>query len=136
MIASVQMAGEINSGMALLSHTWKKGNDFDAERMTNINWTAYRDAVDYLAYYRDGMGSMIDLPGSEAHLSKVVMPEKSGKVKGVRVNCLGDQAGDPARQFVQVEVPLTHPLFSLQGDDDLDIIRNLDEDWAVYRYAG
>jgi hypothetical protein len=101
-----------------------------------MSLTAYRDAIDYLAYYRESIGSMIDAPGSMDYFSKLVMLERSRKVKAVRVNCLGDQAGDPARQFVQVEVPLTHPLFSLQGDDDLDIIRNLDEDWAVYRYAG
>jgi hypothetical protein len=79
---------------------------------------------------------MIDAPGSRDPLSKLIMSERSGKVKGVRVNCLGDQAGDPARQFVQVEAPLTHPLFSLQGDDDLDIMGNLNQNWAVYRYAG
>jgi hypothetical protein len=79
---------------------------------------------------------MIDAPGSRDPLSKLIMSERSGKVKGVRVYCLGDQAGDPARQFVQVEVPLTHPLFSLQGDDDLDIMGNLNQNWAVYRYAG
>jgi hypothetical protein len=56
---------------------------------------------------------MIDAPGSRDPLSKLVMSERLGKVKGVRVNCLGDQAGDPAHQFVPVEVLLTHPLFSL-----------------------
>jgi hypothetical protein len=37
---------------------------------------------------------------------------------------------------VQVEVPLTHPLFGMQGDDDLEIMGNLDGYWAVYRYTG
>jgi hypothetical protein len=53
----------------------KKGDDFDAKKMTDMNLTACRDAIDCLSYYREGIGSMIDFPGSEAHLSKVVMPE-------------------------------------------------------------
>jgi hypothetical protein len=64
------------------------------------------------------------------------MLERLGKIKGVRVNCVGDQAGDSAREFVQVEVPLTHPLFGMQGDDVLEIMGDLDEYWTVYGYAG
>jgi hypothetical protein len=114
----------------------KAGNDLDAKKMTDMNLTAYRDAIDYLAYVRDGVGSMIDRPGSEAHLSKTVTKTRAGKVKGVRVNCSGDQAGDATRQFVQVDVPRLHPLFGMEGDDPLDIMGNLDEQWIVYRYTG
>jgi hypothetical protein len=41
-----------------------------------------------------------------------------------------------AREFVQAEVPLTYPLFGMQGDDELEIMGTFDENWAVYRYAG
>ena len=68
----------------------KAGNDFDAMKMTDMTLTAYRDAIDYLAYFRETVGSMIDWPGSQAHLSKRVMGDRSGKVKGVRINCCGD----------------------------------------------
>jgi hypothetical protein len=41
--------------------------------MMNMTLTAYRDAIDYLVYYRETIGSTIDWPGSEAKLSKRVM---------------------------------------------------------------
>jgi hypothetical protein len=37
---------------------------------------------------------------------------------------------------VQAEVPLTYPLFGVQGNDEMEIMGNFDENWAVYRYAG
>jgi hypothetical protein len=98
--------------------------------------TSYRDAIDYLAYYREIYGSMIDEPGSQSTLGKRVMNERSRKIKGVRINCVGDVAGDPSRHFVAVNVPRTHPFFMLEGDDPLDVANNFGESWAVYRYAG
>jgi hypothetical protein len=114
----------------------KVGNAFDAKEMTDMTLTAYRDAIDYLAYYRETHGSMIDGPGSQSPLAQRVMSERSGKIKGVRINCVGDVAGDPARHFVAVDVPRAHPLFMLEGDDPLDVANNFGESWAVYRYAG
>lgn len=113
----------------------KVGNEWDPRQVTDITLTAYRDAIDYLGYFRDGYGSMIDGIGSEAFLSKEVLAERVGKIKGVRINCLGDQAGNPTRQLVQVEVPKTHPLFNLEGDDPLDIVRCLEWRWVVKSYA-
>jgi hypothetical protein len=52
----------------------------------------YRDAIDYLGYYRDGVGSMVDSIGSQAYIAKRILADRSGKVRGVRVNCVGDQA--------------------------------------------
>jgi len=52
------------------------------------------------------------------------MSRRSGKVKGVRINCQGDTAGDPSRQFVSVDVPQA---FMLEGDDPLDIPLHFDE---------
>jgi hypothetical protein len=114
----------------------KAGNDLDAKKMKNMTLTAYPDAIDYLGYYCETIGSMIDQPGSSAHRSKVIMGERSGKVKGVRLNCDGDAAGDPSRRFVSVDVPRNYPLFTLQGDDPLEIPQHFDEDWVVYRYNG
>lgn len=114
----------------------KVGNEFDAKEMTDMTLTAYRDAIDYLAYFLETEGSMIDWPGSSGTLSKRVMEDRSGKVKGVRINCRGDCAGDPQREFLAVDVPRAHPLFMLEGDDPLDIPGNFGESWAVYRYKG
>ncbi|KAF4429694.1 hypothetical protein F53441_13987 [Fusarium austroafricanum] len=40
----------------------RKGTGFEPRHSTDITLTAYRDAIDYLGYYRDIIGSMID-PG-------------------------------------------------------------------------
>jgi hypothetical protein len=110
-------------------------NISDTRRMKDITLTAYRDAVDFLAYFRDGVGSLIEWPEYESDSSQLVMKDLTGKVKGVRINCLGDQAGDLAREFVQVDVPRTHPVF-LEGYDPLEIALNFDERWVVDRYNG
>lgn len=114
----------------------KAGDDFDAKLMTDMTLTAYRDAIDYLAHFMETYGSMIDQPGSNCPLSKNYLAGKKGKVKGVRVNCAGDHGGDPNRQFVQVNVPRSHPLFGLEGDDLLNVSERLGESWVDYRYAG
>ncbi|KAK7957813.1 hypothetical protein PG988_012661 [Apiospora saccharicola] len=120
----------------------KAGDDFDAAKMADMNLTAYRDAIDYLAYFRETVGSMIDpVGGTNDRYGQLTMGTKSGKVKGVRVNCLGDQqpGGDgPAaagrQEFVQVDVPMSHPLFNLEGDDPLEIAERFGATWVAYRY--
>jgi hypothetical protein len=114
----------------------KVGNESDPRQITDITLTAYRDAIDFLGYYREGHGSMIDGAGAEGHLSRRLLADRVGKVKGVRINCLGDQADDPARQFVQVDVPKAHPLFNLESDDPLDIVQCLEMEWVVKSYGG
>jgi hypothetical protein len=114
----------------------KVGNEWDPRQVTDITLTAYRDAIDYLGYFRDGYGSIVDGIGAEAWLSKKVLADRTGKVKGVRINCLGDQGGDGTRQLMQVEVPKTHPLFNLEGDDPLDILECLGWQWVVKNYVG
>ncbi|XPT03035.1 hypothetical protein M3J09_012138 [Ascochyta lentis] len=111
----------------------KAGNEMDAKKMTDMNLTTYCNAINYLVYFRDTVGSMIDWPGSKAHLSKQIMEERSGKVKGVRIKCCGDSAGHPTCEFVPVDVPQLHPVF-VEGDDPLDISENFGESWVVYRY--
>ncbi|KAF2253625.1 hypothetical protein BU26DRAFT_588671 [Trematosphaeria pertusa] len=132
--------------LAFVRHAWgekiwegpvvaatKAGDAFDARRVTDVSLTAYRDALDYLGYFRDGVGSMVDGVGVDAHSSRVVLAERMGKVKGVRINCLGDQAGDRERELVQVDVPKAHSLFNLEGDDPLECLG-----WnrAVGKYQG
>ncbi|RMI90289.1 hypothetical protein CDV36_016635, partial [Fusarium kuroshium] len=81
----------------------------------------YRDAIDYLGYYVDTVGSMIDEPGRHYHLSKRVLADRTSKAIGVRINCRHDQANRREPQMVEVAVPKTHPLFNLEGDDPCDI---------------
>jgi hypothetical protein len=113
----------------------KVGTEFDPRQVRDITLTAYRDAIDYLGYFRDGYGSMVDGIGARDGLSKRVMADRAGKVKGVRINCLGDQGGDTTRQLVQVDVPKTHPLFNLESDDPLDILECLEWEWVVKSYT-
>lgn len=105
----------------LLVAVMRAGSDFDPRHPTDITLTAYRDAIDYLGYYIDTVGSMIDEPGRHHHLSKVVLADKASKAIGVRINCGRDQAirGEP--EIVQVAVPKMHPLFNLESDDPRDI---------------
>jgi hypothetical protein len=114
----------------------KAGHAFDARHVTDMTLTGYRDAIDYLGYYRDEYGSMIDGVGSQAPLAKRVLESRAGKVKGVRVNCVGDQASRGESEFVQVDVPRAHPLFNLEGDDTLSIPEILGWQWVVKRYGG
>ncbi|KAF2175412.1 hypothetical protein K469DRAFT_752133 [Zopfia rhizophila CBS 207.26] len=113
----------------------KVGNKWDPRRVMDITLTAYRDAIDYLGYFHDGYGSMVDGIATEDRLSKKVLADRAGKVKGVRINCLGDQTSDGARQLVQVDVPKTHPLFNLEGDDPLDVPEHLGWEWVVKSYT-
>ncbi|KAG6977913.1 hypothetical protein FocnCong_v021692 [Fusarium oxysporum f. sp. conglutinans] len=98
----------------------RKGTGYEPRHSTDITLTAYRDAIDYLGYYRDTIGSMIE-PGREDHLSKRVLADRISKVVGVRINCLRDQIDRQEPQMVEVAVPKTHPLFNLEGDDPCDI---------------
>jgi hypothetical protein len=129
------MAGVTHFGKGPLVAYLKAGNDFDARKMADMNLTAYRDAIDYLSYFMETIGSMIDEPGLSSGLSKRIMGERAGTVKGVRINCIGDQAGDSSQEFVQVVVPKAHPLFMGEGDDPLDIPHAFGEDWVIYKYT-
>jgi hypothetical protein len=114
----------------------KVGNTYDPRRVTDMTLTGYRDAIDYLGYYRDTYGSMVDGPGSRAHLAKRILADRAGKVRGVRVNCVGDQANKGEGDVVAVDVPKTHPLFNLEGDDPLSIPDILGWAWVAKRYRG
>jgi hypothetical protein len=68
----------------------KQGRDFDPSRLRDITLAAYRDAIDYLGYYRDTYGSIIDGPGAQTHLAHCILQDRARKVRGVRINCLDD----------------------------------------------
>lgn len=109
------------------------GNKWDPKLVRDFDLTTYRDVIDYLGLFRNGGGSLIG--DMESHFSERILAERAGKVKGVRINCLGDQGGDPSHQFEQVNVPKMHPLFSYEGDDSLDIPSWLDINWQMKSYG-
>ncbi|KAK8052351.1 hypothetical protein PG993_003736 [Apiospora rasikravindrae] len=55
---------------------------------------AVTPSTTYLSYFRETVGSMIEPPSAAPNdpYGRLVMGTKSGKVKGVRINCLGDAA--------------------------------------------
>ncbi|KAM5357567.1 hypothetical protein ACJZ2D_016138 [Fusarium nematophilum] len=94
----------------------RAGNEYEPRPCIDITLTAYRDTI----------GSMIDEPGRQHHLSRVILSERTSKVTGIRINCRRDQAIRQEPQMVEVAVPKTHPLFSLEGDDRCDISQLFD----------
>ncbi|KAF4433435.1 hypothetical protein FACUT_8163 [Fusarium acutatum] len=112
----------------------RKGTGFEPRHSTDITLTAYRDAIDYLGYYRDTIGSMIE-PGQEDHFSKLILSDRISKVIGVCINCLCDQINRQELQIVEVTVPKTHPLFNLEGDDPCDIPALFGMDLIVKSYS-
>ncbi|KAJ9638208.1 hypothetical protein H2199_006895 [Coniosporium tulheliwenetii] len=88
------------------------------QSVTNITLVDVRNVVDYLAWYREGIGSATDGTGSDTHFARnVVLPSQMGKVKGVRANARGDQVVRGLPLFQTVNVPRRHPLFYYEGDD-------------------
>ncbi|KAH7468017.1 hypothetical protein FOMA001_g15876 [Fusarium oxysporum f. sp. matthiolae] len=92
----------------------RKGTGYEPRHSTDITLTAYRDAIDYLGYYRDTIGSMIE-PGQDDHFSKRVLADRISKVIGVRINCHRDQIARQEPQMVEVAVPKTHPCLTLEA---------------------
>ncbi|OBT71257.1 hypothetical protein VF21_09918 [Pseudogymnoascus sp. 05NY08] len=78
---------------------------------------------------------MIDSPSAEAHLACCILQDRAKKVKGVRINCPADQVARQEAQFVSVDVPKTHPLFNLEGDDPFSIPDKLGHRWVAKRYT-
>lgn len=109
-----------------------EGTEGDPGLVKDINLTAYRDVIDYLGMWADGKGSMTSVLESRA--TNMMLANRAGKIKRVRINYLGAQGGDPSREFVQVGVPKMHPLFSYEGDNPLDLPSWLDMDWETKIY--
>jgi hypothetical protein len=67
----------------------RKGAGFKPCYSTDITLTAYHNAIDYLGYYRDIIGSIIK-PGQYNCFSKLVLDGRISKVISVYINCLCD----------------------------------------------
>jgi len=87
----------------------REGNAFDPRHAKDVDLTAYRDALDFLGYYRDTYGSMVNGIAKEVHLSKLVMSQRAGKSMGWRLDCATDQATRGEAAMVPVAVPRMHP---------------------------
>ncbi|KAM0724063.1 hypothetical protein Q7P37_000243 [Cladosporium fusiforme] len=108
----------------------------DPRRCKDITLEAYRDAIDYLGFYRDGHGSVTDGIGATTPFAKRLLGARSGKVAGVRVNCARDRATNGGIDLAAVRVPKMHPLFNLEGDDPLPIPEMLGHIWVAKVYGG
>lgn len=108
----------------------------DPRRCKDITLEAYRDAIDYLGFYRDGHGSVTDGIGATTPFAKRLLGRRSGKVAGVRVNCARDRATNGGIDLAAVPVPKMHPLFNLEGDDLLPIPDILGHAWVAKAYGG
>lgn len=102
-------------------------------RLMDIDLTAYRDTIDYLAYSTEN-SSMIEEPGLRTDIGKRIIAQRSGKAKGVRINYVHDAGERNFRNFEQVEVPKTHPLFGMESGTPLEIVQSLNEHWSCYTY--
>jgi hypothetical protein len=107
----------------------------DPRLCKDITLEAYRDAIDYLGFYRDGHGSVIDGIGARAAFAKRVLESKSGKTVGIRVIFARDQVSLGGIDMAPVPVPKMHPLFNLESDDPLPIPEILGHDWVAKTYG-
>ncbi|KID93947.1 hypothetical protein MAJ_10077, partial [Metarhizium majus ARSEF 297] len=113
--------------------TTLEGNEFDPPIVKDVNLVAFRDALDFLGYYRDGYASMIDGAGKEGHLAKQILKDRSGKMMGWRLNCMADQIMWSEAAAVPVAVPKAHPLL-IHADDPLQIPDLLGFQWVLTCY--
>jgi hypothetical protein len=103
----------------------KAGTSLDPPYYQDISLVDYRDVVDYMSWFRDGIGSATDGIGANTHFARnVVLPNETGKLKGVRVNAYGDRYVCNRPLFEPVNVPCRHPLFS-EADDPSPITEHL-----------
>jgi hypothetical protein len=107
----------------------------DPRRCKDITLEAYRDAIDYLGFYRDGHGSMIDGIGAKTPFAERLLGSRGGKTVGVRINCVRDRDMQGGIEMIPVSVPKMHPLFNLEGDDPLPIPDILGYTWVAKAYG-
>ena len=107
----------------------------DPRRCKDITLEAYRDAVDYLGFYRDGQGSVTDGIGAKTPFAKRLLCDRSGTTTGIRVNCVRDRDMQGGIEMTAVSVPKMHPLFNLESDDPLPIPDILGHTWVVKAYG-
>lgn len=103
----------------------------DPQRCKDVTLEAYRDAIDYLGFHREGLGSVTDGVGATTPFAKRLLGRRSGKVAGVRVNCARDRAAHGDVHLAALPVLKMHPLFNLECDDLLPILDMLGHDWVA-----
>ncbi|KJZ69019.1 hypothetical protein HIM_11594 [Hirsutella minnesotensis 3608] len=113
----------------------REGNAFDPRHVKDVDLTAYRDAIDFLGFYRDGCGSMVDGVGKTEHLAKLIMEQRAGTIMGWRLNCVEDETTRCEPAIVPVTVPRAHPLFTTEGDDPLEVPAILGFEWVARAYS-
>ena len=110
----------------------KAGTEFDPASYIDVSLNDFRDAADYIYYFREGIGSATDGIGSEAHWGKLISGQYGGKAQVVRVACRGEQSANGVPEFSSVEIPKTHPAFRL-ADDPPSISEVLSESVSVFK---
>ena len=70
------------------------------ERHMDIDMQDYRDVVDYFISY-----------GDECVQDGDVARDRRSKIRGVKINCKGDQRTFGAEIYSAVDVPESHPVF-------------------------
>lgn len=113
--------------------TMREGNDYDLPLVKDVDLVAYRDALDFLGYYRADQGSVVDDFGKKTVFAQKILQLRAGKMMGWRLNCEADQVDRGELAAVPVSVPRAHPLV-LHGDDPLQIPQLLDFQWVITRY--
>jgi hypothetical protein len=108
----------------------------DPRLYKDITLEVYRDTIDYLGFYCDGNGSVIDSIGARAMFAKRVLESKGRKTVGIRINCACDQVPQGGNDLAPVPVPNIHLLFNLESDDPLPIPEILGYDWVAKTYGG
>ncbi|GAW14743.1 hypothetical protein ANO14919_069240 [Xylariales sp. No.14919] len=90
----------------------KVGSSFDPERCRDVNMNDFRHITDYLVWYNSDRTSVpMDLPAPLA------------KIKGVKINCLGDQKLFNKPHFEEIDLPATDAI--LNDHDTSDIAKRI-----------
>jgi len=114
----------------------KRGTELDPAHYIDVTLSHFRDVVDYLRWYRDGLGSVTDGIGANSHFAKAVVRDYGKKYWGVRVNCRKDVEEGGRKRFEAVLVPGRHPLFHEEGDDPSEVSNEVGDGICGKRYGG
>lgn len=101
----------VKATRGVMGHAWKgpilamkeQGLSMDPRFFLDIDMRDYRDVVDYFISY----GVHGNVGGRDKNNDR-----KGKKVRGVKINCKGDQMYCGAAGYAAVDVPVGHPVFS------------------------
>lgn len=113
----------------------KKGMDFDPLYYTDMTLRDFTDVVEYLRWYRDGIGSVTDGIGSRGRFAESILQKRGRKYLGVRVNCAKDMEENKKERFEAVLVPGRHPLYYEEGDDPSEVSEKVGLEICGKRYG-